>query len=503
MAGTNLYQCDSCGWIYRPAEHAGRDLDEQEDTWACPQCQAERDHFHLFAPPTDDLVDALEEDEGKIRLATNPAVSRPILTHSSNPDIPTLYNRYQKKKLDVRPGFQRYDVWTKQKKSRLIESVLLGLPIPIIYFAEEPDGSSVVIDGQQRLLSIFQFFANDWPLAGLKVLEDVEGDRYRDLPTALQEQFEKYTLSIVEIRKESAPELRFDLFERLNTGATQLNDQELRNCVSRGDYNDYVKELAAEPDFRKLLGLKAHHARMADVELALRFLAFYHQTYLKHPDKRTKDFLNHEMELGATRSKAALRKAKIQFKQACSMAISVFGNNAFRVFTAGDAAEPGGHWERRNNRALMDVELYGFTLHGKGPLMKRANAIREAAVDLMSTDPDFIDLISENISDAKRVRRRFEKWIQRLASVMQDAEQGARRFDAAQRDALFKNDSACHVCGQRIQLADDAEVDHIEPFARGGKTKLVNAALAHRFCNRSKGVGLAPPPRRRRTRAAT
>src|SRR5205823_6388788 len=112
-------------------------------------------------------------------------------------------------------------VWTPQKKSKLIESLLLDLPIPRIYLAEQPDGIQIVVDGQQRLIAMFQFVANQYSLKGLTVFGQLEGKRFGDLQDDLQERIERFLVAIVEIRKESDPDINFELFERLNTGTTQ------------------------------------------------------------------------------------------------------------------------------------------------------------------------------------------------------------------------------------------------------------------------------------------
>jgi Protein of unknown function DUF262 len=345
------------GWDYDPASYAGVDLTDQDSSWVCPTCQATIDHFQLIVPADDDLTDAdeAEEDSG---VSVNPAEERPILARSSNPTIDSMKGRYDKGRLIPQPDFQRYQVWPRNKQSRLIESILLDLPLPLIYLAEEPDGRTVVIDGQQRLMAIFDYLDNKYPLKGLGPTKNtLDKSYFRDLDETLQGKIEDLELSVVEIKRESDAEIRFELFERLNTGATSLNDQELRNCVYRGDYNDFIKDLATDATFRKLLGLKDAHARMADVELVLRFMAFRDQTYLKYPEKKTKGFLNKQMELGRSTNPRDQQKAAKDFKQATQLALTVFGDRAFKKYTPGTSQNPNGSWARANNRALMDVQL--------------------------------------------------------------------------------------------------------------------------------------------------
>lgn len=162
---------------------------------------------------------------------------RRVYSDKRDRSIFELYRQYQKGNLELRPEFQRLHVWDNSKSSRLIESVLWEVPIPVIYLSEESDSKYSVIDGQQRLNAFIKFLENNLRLSGLAILTELNGKRFQDMPKDLQDKFENATIRIIEIRKESNPDVRFDIFERLNTGAVQLNAQELRNCIYRGEYN--------------------------------------------------------------------------------------------------------------------------------------------------------------------------------------------------------------------------------------------------------------------------
>ena len=140
----NRYRCDSCAWVYDPAAHEEVDLDAQADDWACPNCQAARDHFQLVVPVENDVVESEEPATQAVGRSAGPI--RRVATHESDPDLASLYRRISRGKLVTQPDFQRYEVWSVQKQSRLIESILLDLPIPTIYTAEEPDGNQVVVN---------------------------------------------------------------------------------------------------------------------------------------------------------------------------------------------------------------------------------------------------------------------------------------------------------------------------------------------------------------------
>ncbi len=495
----NVYECDVCSYRYTPAMHGGVDLDDQED-WECPDCQADRDHFHIVVPPSDDLVEGGDEGEGSDG-DSEPELSaqtRSVYRDKSDPTVASLKRKFDKGRLDPQPGFQRYEVWSNKKNSRLIESILLDLPLPLLYFAQEDDRLTVVIDGQQRLMAIFNYLDGKYALTGLGPLrKELEGKKFKDLSDELRERIEDFKLSVVEILRESEEAIKFDLFERLNTGAVSLNDQELRNSVYRGDYNEFLKGLAKNDTFRGFLRLKTAHKRMADVEYVLRYMAFREQTYLKHDDRNTVQFLNRTMNNGklmcensSTGAKKELKRAEADYKKALANVLTVFGRDkAFRRFTAGDEGNHKGAWEKRINKALMDVELYVFGQYDRGVITKNRDAIYETAVMIMSEDTEFVDLIRHTISQKKRVIRRFRIWEDAMAQLLGDEDLGPRLYPRDKKEQLFSADPTCTICKQKIVDIDDAHVDHKLASAKGGPTNDENASLTHRYCNLSKGAG--------------
>ena len=177
--------------------------------------------------------------------------------------------------ISERPSFQRRYVWSNQLASRLIESILLNIPVPPCYLSQNEDFELDVIDGQQRLFSIYRFLENQFALTGLGVLEDLIGKRFHQLPQKIQRQLKTYTLRLVAITNESHPEIKFDVFQRLNTNTVPLNAQELRNCVYRGKLNDLLQDAVDYAPWLKILGKRSADKRMRDEELVLRFFGFY------------------------------------------------------------------------------------------------------------------------------------------------------------------------------------------------------------------------------------
>jgi len=177
---------------------------------------------------------------------------RKIYTEQGDPEVDSLHRRFTKGRLHVQPIYQRQFVWDKIKSSRLIESALLDIPIPIVYLSEEKDGKENVIDGQQRLTAFFSFIDGKFPnnsefkLAGLKVFTELNGKKFNELSEEFQDKISTYKMRVIKFKKESDGDLQFEIFARLNTGSVPLNDQELRNCVFRGRFNELIKELSQD-----------------------------------------------------------------------------------------------------------------------------------------------------------------------------------------------------------------------------------------------------------------
>lgn len=286
------------------------------------------------------------------------------------------------------------------------------------------------------------------------------------------------------IQAESDENLRFEIFERLNTGSVPLNDQELRNCIYRGRYNELLQEMSKDTDFKYLLGIKQPDKRMHDVELALRFAAFYHTAYL-HYQPPMKRFLNLEMEWFQNISQADAEELRRAFKNSLLIVRSMLDQHAFRRFYRGDGeGDPNGGWEERKfNHSLFDILMGTFARQDKNRIFGHLDSLREALIHLMSDDQEFIDAIELSTSASDMVRVRFDKWRISIESILANTTITPRCFSLKLKQALWDTDSSCKICGQRIQDLDDAAVDHIKQYWQGGQTVPENARLTHRYCN--------------------
>lgn len=428
----------------------------------------------------------LENDEQVDASLSTRGEERKIFTSSSDPTIKDLHDRYKDGELNLQPDFQRQFVWDTGRSSRLIESVLMGVPLPIIYLAEEADGNESVIDGQQRLTAFFDFLDGKLKLGGLRVRTTLNGLKFSELPKDAQATIKKTSLRAITIKRESDMDLKFEIFERLNSGSVALNDQELRNCIYRGPYINLLKELSEDGDFRRLLNFSGPDRRMRDVEMTLRFTAFYHFTYLKYSPPM-KSFMNRDMERYRYLSPGDQEAVRQAFKKSCQLVFSLLGEHAFKRFYRGSANDPNGRWEpKKINSSLYDVLMFGFTAYEKPQIYPKLDAIREAFIDLMANNDTFISAIELSTSSKQAVEMRFDIWRSILKQVIGATTAEPRCFSSILKESLFTKDPTCAICQQRISAIDDAAVDHIEQYWQGGKTISENARLTHRYCNWSR-----------------
>lgn len=432
-----------------------------------------------------------EEPNQELEIEEDGQVAK-IYTEKGDPEIDGLFGKWKRGKLDIQPEFQRYFVWDKAKSSRLIESALLGIPLPVIYLSEEQNGKVYVIDGQQRLTSFFTYIDGKFPdgsefkLSGLKVLKDLNRKKFTDLDDEIQDSVRETVIRTITFKKESDPNLKFEIFERLNTGSVPLNTQELRNCIYRGKYNRLIRELASHSEYLDLLGIKGPDKRMKDVELVLRFSAFYHSTHLNYKSP-IKSFLNNEMIRFQEINDLDADYLRNAFKNAVAISKSVFGKHAFKRYYKGTSDNPDGYWERKRfNVSLHDVLMDSFARVDKNLVYQNLDRIREAFIDLMTNNDTFIDAIEIGTSEERKVQRRFDIWRNRLNEILNDKRVEPRCFSFHLKKELWENNPTCEICHNQIQEIDDAAVDHIEQYWRGGKTIPENARLTHRYCNWSR-----------------
>lgn len=300
--------------------------------------------------------------------------------------------------LSDRPRFQRSYVWNDSLASRLVESILLNVPIPPCYLSQNEDYELDVIDGQQRIYSLFRFVENQFKLRDLKVLTELNGLHFFELSSKLQRQLATHSLRCVLITNQSHPEIKFDVFERLNTNTVPLSAQELRNCIYRGPLNEMLGELAADDRWLAIMNKKRPDKRLRDEELILRFFAFQVlgvDSY-KTPQK-------------AWLNEAALTGQKMTTKKIAGLRELWFASltNVEILFDPSTAFRRGG--SRAINRALFDLIMHTAAQVTEEDCAENKARFATAYSKLLA-DEEFQDLIGRAVDHTTRTKRRFEIW---------------------------------------------------------------------------------------------
>ncbi|MEN3536059.1 DUF262 domain-containing protein [Microbispora sp. ZYX-F-249] len=329
-----------------------------------------------------------------------------IRVSSKNFSIRNVLDMIDEDELELAPDFQRNKVWKPGQRSRLIESILLQIPLPAFYFAADRDGSMKVVDGLQRLSTIHAFAresANQFALSDLEYLRNEQGKTFADLPVAWRRRFYQTQLVVHVIDAETPSQIKYDIFKRINTGGTPLNTQEIRHCMSKRRSREFLKDCAHHPAFAQAVGSSfVDHLRMADRELVLRFCAF-RLLGVDRYEGAMDPFLDEALTVLDDPGKvgdARLAELRAEFVEAMTMARKVFGDNAFRKWP----------WNATSrypvNRALFESWATALAAHPEA-IDGREETIVRRARDLMTNDGFYLEAITTSTGDVRKVRYRF------------------------------------------------------------------------------------------------
>lgn len=222
-----------------------------------------------------EIADAIESCESSYSMA--PDTSIRIVKEQYS--IFEIVRHIHRKRIDLQPNFQRYNVWTTLQRSELVESILMGIPIPMLYLFENEEGLRQVIDGKQRLSSLKEFISGKFQLTHLKMLSQYNGFHFYDLPPLLQSKIEDCQLQVYIVQPPTPDVVKYYIFERINRGGTQLNQQEMRHALHQGKSTDLLQRLASDERFLMFGIAKSDSSRMQREYMILRSLAFFLCSY--------------------------------------------------------------------------------------------------------------------------------------------------------------------------------------------------------------------------------
>lgn len=333
-----------------------------------------------------------------------------VLIRNENRTVHDVLRRIEKGTFVMDPDFQRDFIWDEDKQSKLIESVLMRIPLPVFYLAENPKGQLIVVDGLQRL-STFQRFVNNELKLKLKHQSELNEKRFKDLSPKLQNRLEDCNLILYVIDAKVPAQALLDIFERVNSGLA-LTRQQMRNCLFTGQATRFLKEEANTPLFKKATGGSLNPKTMRDRELINRFCGFQVLGVDKYRGDMD-DFLAKTLEAMNRMGEEDLKKLSDMFRVSLINNIRIFGKHAFRKHTRGQDARS------VINASLWDVMSTGLSNYSEHIVEARESAIRNALYDLFLND-DFIESITLGTNQVNRVRTRFNRVGSILMEVIDD-----------------------------------------------------------------------------------
>ncbi|BDI20263.1 hypothetical protein ANSO36C_60650 [Nostoc cf. commune SO-36] len=313
-----------------------------------------------------------------------------------------LMRKYNNNKLIIDPDFQRNLVWTPQKKSKFIESVILNFPLPPLYVNQTVEGKYIIVDGLQRTSTLHEFVNDGFNLTGLEALTDLNGYNFselKELPGDYQTRIEDKKLYIYIIRPSVPAKVVYDIFNRINTGGTNLERQEVRNCIFSGKSTRLLKELSEKDYFKRAIDYGISPRRMKDREVILRYLAFKIFDYETEYPGELSDFVEKAMKEINLMKDDKIELLKNDFLRVMNLSFEFFGRRNFRL----PAAERRG----RINIAIFESVSYFFSINSNNFLQNHKMNIQHN-FDKLLQNPEYIDAIRYATSSKAKVITRFK-----------------------------------------------------------------------------------------------
>jgi hypothetical protein len=342
-----------------------------------------------------------------------------VTLHPTDWTAETIVSQLKRGNIVLNPSFQRRDAWNIEQKSRFIESLIVGIPVPQIVLAEveKSKGKYIVLDGKQRLLSILQFWGlgegekNEYELQGLEIRKKLIGKKLHDLENDpdLEADYNallNQTIRTVVIRNSISIDFLHLVFLRLNTGSVKLSPQELRQALFPGKYSEWIdKSSANSKGLKGLLRLKEPDYRMRDVEILARFIAFrFMITEYKNSMKNFLDDSFEKINADWLIFEPKLKEAMVQFESALNVLTDIFGKNL----------------GRRPEKKLFNKAIFDFLIFyaAQPNIREKMKEKKEDILQLFNElfdDSEFLEAIDKHTTDTDSVIMRFNKWGDQLS----------------------------------------------------------------------------------------
>lgn len=304
----------------------------------------------------------------------------------------------EKGKITIQPDFQRNQVWSRKQQSQFIESIILNFPLPPIYLNETKEATFIVIDGLQRSTALDQFYKNEFALSGLEAIPKYNGRKFQDLPETLQSKFEDKKLTVFVLKPSTPMVVIYDLFNRINTGGTQLNRQEVRNCIFIGKSTRLLKGLSEENYFQESIDWGVKSTRMKDRELILRYLAFRWFDFENEYTGDMSDYVENAMKKINKMEDDQIQEMRDDFELVMLLSIDIWGEGNFRIpteFTRGTI-----------NTAIFETVCHFLSSNSEVFINRNKQVIKENYT-LLINHPVYFEAVTKSTGNKNKVLERF------------------------------------------------------------------------------------------------
>lgn len=326
-----------------------------------------------------------------------------------------VVQRVSKGRYIMDPEFQRAFVWDIAKQSKLIESCVMRIPLPVFYVAEAPDGRIIVVDGLQRLTTFYRFLKNEFALTGLSNKDPnsqphyLEGKNFQSLDARFQERIEDTQLVLYILDRKAPEAARLDIFDRVNSGAP-LTRQQMRNALYSGPATAWLRDQANSEEFKSVNAGSLKSKTMRDREAINRFAAFYLLGYNNYLSGEMDEFMARALVKMNKATSSDLRELAQRFRVSMEWNKKLFGSQAFRKSLRENNPDA---WRTPLNISMFDVFSVCFAKISAATFNKKEKKIKSAVLNLMQDD-DFIFSISYSTNSGAQVQGRFEDAYEKL-----------------------------------------------------------------------------------------
>lgn len=370
-------------YVYNPIMIYDDDDTEKEDSYS------RNDSSTGSIYPTDDYTEELDIREEHLTIFG-------------------LIRKIKNGKIKMNPDFQRNFVWKKVQQSRFIESLILNIPLPPIYVSQDIDGNYIIVDGLQRTTSLRDFLNDEFALINLEAIPKLNGQKFSQLDSELKTRIEDKNLLLYILRPSVPMVVVYDIFNRINTGGTQLTRQEIRNCVYIGQASDLLKDFSEMDVFRRAIDNGISPRRMKDREAVLRYLAFKIFDYKSDYQYDMDEFLGKAMKRINNMPTTDISKLKKDFKRTMKYSFDIFGYQNFRM--------PTEYSRGRVNIAILESVSFFISNKSDDFLNKNKEKIKNNYEELVDSY-DYLESVRFSTGSKSKVVRRFELATDILSNV--------------------------------------------------------------------------------------